>query len=174
MNQNQQDQTAKQFTISHVFNVSREVVYDAWTTKEKLAQWWGAKGFTLDIKSFDFSIGGHFHYKMSLPDGMNMWGKFIYREVIEPELIAYVSSFSNEEGKVTRAPFSNSFPLEILNKVTFTEEGQQTRVTLNSGPVNTTDEEQKFFEGMFPALTQGFTGTFEQLEVFLKKEPASI
>jgi uncharacterized protein YndB with AHSA1/START domain len=81
----------------------------------------------------------------------------------------FVNSFSNESGDITRAPFSDKWPKEVLNTLTLTEEGGKTVLSLRGGPIGVTDEERAMFEGMFASMQQGFSGTFEQLEQYLAK-----
>jgi uncharacterized protein YndB with AHSA1/START domain len=50
-----------------------------------------------------------------------MWGRFVYREIVAPERIVFINSFSDEEGNITRAPFSPTWPLEVLNTLTLSE-----------------------------------------------------
>ncbi|WP_349655180.1 hypothetical protein [Paenibacillus konkukensis] len=40
-------------------------------------------------------------------------------------------------------------------------------MTLRSGPINATEEERSFFEGMLESMQEGFGGTFDQLEEYL-------
>jgi uncharacterized protein YndB with AHSA1/START domain len=159
----------KEFTISRTFNAPREVVWKAWTDRDALAQWWGPKGCVIDVTKFEARPGGMFHYSMGLPNGDKWWGRFIYREIVKPERIVFVNSFSNESGDVTRAPFSDKWPKEIVNHVTLTEEGGKTTLSLRGGPVDVTDEERAMFEGMFASMQQGFGGTFDQLDAYLAK-----
>ena len=37
-----------------------------------------------------------------------MGGKFVYREIVAPERLSFISSFSDEKGGVTRHPWSQS------------------------------------------------------------------
>ena len=55
------------------------------------------------------------------PDGNEMWGKFVYREIAAPERLVFVSSFSDADGNTVRAPFSETWPLEILNTLSLVE-----------------------------------------------------
>ena len=57
----------------------------------------------------------------SQPDGKEMWGKWTYREIAPPERIVLVNSFSDENGGLTRHPFSASWPLQMLTTSTLTE-----------------------------------------------------
>jgi uncharacterized protein YndB with AHSA1/START domain len=75
-------------------------------------QWFGPKGFKMPGAKIDFRPGGTFHYCMEAPNGEEMWGKFVYREIVAPERIVFVSSFSDEDGEVTRHPLSPDWPLE--------------------------------------------------------------
>jgi uncharacterized protein YndB with AHSA1/START domain len=158
---------AREFTISRVLNAPRDLVWKAWTEAEALEEWWGPKGCAIEIEELDVKPGGTFHYSMRMPNGCVMWGIFVYREVVKPERIVFVNSFSNEEGGITRAPFSETWPKEILNVVTFTEADGKTVMDLRGHPINVSAEEQAFFESMFGSLQRGFGGTFEQLDAYL-------
>lgn len=158
----------REFAITRTFNAPRDLVWKAWSEPERLAQWWGPKGCKLEVRKLEFKPGGIFHYGMGMGEGM-WWGRFIYREIEKPERVVFVSSFSDEAGGVTRAPFSAAWPLEVLNKVTFTEENGKTTVSLRGGPINPTPEERAFYEGMFDSMQQGFGGTFDQLDEYLAK-----
>ena len=60
-----------------------------------------------------------FHYGMRGPDGSEMWGKFVYREIAPPERLVFIVSFSDENGGMTRHPMAPTWPLEMLNTLTF-------------------------------------------------------
>ena len=159
--------SAKQFEISRTFDAPRDLVFRAFAEAERLAQWWGPKGFEIEVKKLEFRPGGIFHYRMVGRDGNDMWGRFIYREIVAPERIVWVNSFSDPEGGLTRAPFAETFPAEILNVMTLTEQDGKTTLSLRGGPIGATAEEQQFFEGMFASMRQGFGGTWDQLEAYL-------
>jgi uncharacterized protein YndB with AHSA1/START domain len=153
--------------ISRVFNAPRNLVWKAWTEAEHLAKWWGPKGFTVSVASFDFRPGGMFHYSMNGPGGQPMWGKFVYREIVALEKIVFINSFSDPQGGYTRNPWIPKWPLEVLNNQTFTEQAGQTTVTLEGGPINCTPEEEQLFADNRQNMTIGFKGTFEQLDELL-------
>ena len=159
--------TAQEFTVTRTFNAPRDAVWKAWTEREALEEWWGPKGCAIEVEQLDVSPGGIFHYSMGMPDGSKWWGIFHYVEVVKPERIVFVNSFSNESGDITRAPFSETWPKEIGNVVTFHEEGNKTRLEHLGRPVNVSAEEQAMFESMFGSMQQGFGGTFDQLDDYL-------
>lgn len=160
---------ACEFVITRVFEAPRELVWKAWSEPERLTQWWGPKGFNIQVHQLELRPGGLFHYSMQIPNGGTMWGWFVYREIVAPERLVFVNAFSDEEGGITRAPFSQTWPLEILNTVTFDEQDGKTTLTLRGGPINATEEERKTFQDGHASMQQGFGGTFDQLAAYLAK-----
>lgn len=164
--------SSPEFTITRTINAPRARVWKAVSEKDELAQWWGPKGSTLRVIQLDFRPGGIFHYAMQFQPGHDMFGRFIYREIVAPEKIVFVSSFSDEQGGITRAPFpqiGETWPLEVLNTWTLTETGGKTTLHLSGGPLNANEAEHKTFVGMFDSMRQGFGGTFDQLDAYLAK-----
>jgi uncharacterized protein YndB with AHSA1/START domain len=157
----------RELVITRVFDAPRELVWQAFTESDRLIHWWGPIGFEMLASRIDLCPGGVFHYSMRSPDGRVMWGRFIYREIAAPERLVFVNSFSDEEGNVVRSPFSPTWPLEILNTITFAETGGRTTVTLRGDPINSTEEERETFWNAQDSLRQGFAGTFDQLAAYL-------
>ena len=48
---------------------SPQAVYDAFSSAEVLASWWGPDGFTNTFEAFDFKVGGRWAFVMHGPDG---------------------------------------------------------------------------------------------------------
>lgn len=158
--------------ITRVFHAPRELVFKAWTEARHLKHWWGPKGFNVGVAELDLRPGGICHFSMRSPDGIEMWGKFTYREIVAPERLVYTISFADAEGNTVRAPFSATFPLEYLNVLTFSEQDGKTTLTMQATPVATSEEERKTFESMFKSMQQGFGGTFDQLDAYLANAAA--
>jgi uncharacterized protein YndB with AHSA1/START domain len=144
-------------------------VWRAWSEREGLMQWFGPKGVTIPQATLDFRPGGTFHYVMKRPDGEEMWGKFVYREIIPERRIVWVNSFSNERGEVTRAPFKDDWPREMLSTATFAEHEGRTTLTIQWTPINATEAERRTFEVGRESMRMGWGGTFEQLAEYLAK-----
>lgn len=172
LNETLNETAAKELIITHDVDAPHELVFKAWTEADRLAQWWGPKGFAVRVASLDLRPGGAFHYCLQAASGQEMWGKFVYREIDAPARIVYVSSFSDEDARIIRAPFSKSWPLEVYNTLSLTEQDGKTTLTLRSAPVNATAEEQTAFEDAHQAIQQGFAGTFAQLTDYLAKAKA--
>ena len=109
------------------------------------------------------------HYGMRGPDGSMMWGRWVYREIAPPERLSFVVSFSDEQGNVTRAPFSSNWPLEVLSTLTFTEvQDGKTMVSMDGVPVDANEAEREMFRGFTASMQQGWTGTLDQLAAYLR------
>jgi uncharacterized protein YndB with AHSA1/START domain len=157
-------------TVTRLFTAPRAVVYRAWVELERLKEWWGPKGFIWVNATLDLRPGGLFHYQMRSPAGQTMWGKFVFHEIVAPERLVYTSAFSDPQGNTLRHPASPTWPLEILNTITFSEAGEATEVTLRGVPFNATDEERQTFLGANKNVQQGLKGTLDQLDEYLLQE----
>jgi uncharacterized protein YndB with AHSA1/START domain len=159
------------FVISRVLDAPRDIVWKAFTEPERLQRWWGPKGFTVIASRMDLRVGGTYHYGLQAPNGAQMWGKFVFREIVPQERMVFVSSFSDEAGSTTRHPGHMSWPLEMLTSFTFEElPGGKTKVTTRSRALNATAEEQRTFDSHHDSMRQGWTGTFDQLAAYLAKQ----
>ena len=117
---------------------------------------------TTETKEFEFVISRVLDAPREL-----VWGKFVFREIVAPEKLVYITSFSDENGAIERAPFSDLFPLKHLNTLTFEEHAGKTNLTLRSVPINASEEEIAFFAGMHDSMQGGWKGTLDQLVEYL-------
>jgi uncharacterized protein YndB with AHSA1/START domain len=161
------ENVGQEFVISRVFDAPRSLMWKALSEPERMKKWWGPKGFTVRAAHMDFRPGGSYHYCMRSPDGHDMWGKFVYREIDAPERIVFINAFSDEQGGLTRHPMSPTWPMEMLSTFTFAETGGQTTFTIRWFPYKATEEERKTFEDGRAGMRQGWTGTLDQLEAYL-------
>jgi len=159
--------TERPFIISRTLDAPRERVLKAWTERERLMQWFGPKGSTMPEAKMDFRPGGTCHSCLRSPDGREMWGKFIYREIAAPTRLVYVQHFSDRDGGITRHPLSSTWPLQMLTTVTFAEQDGKTLLTVRWVPLNPTVEERHTFDSAHEGMRQGWSGTFEQLAEYL-------
>lgn len=160
----------KEFTILREIDAPKQLVWEMLTKAEHLKHWWGPAGLAMQTATVDLRPGGLFHYGMTAPDGNEMWGKFTYREIEEPNKLVFTNSFSDANGGTTRAPFPGLvWPLEVLNILTLTEIDGKTILTLSGYPVDATQEEETSYGTMHSSMQQGFGGTFDQLDAYLEK-----
>jgi uncharacterized protein YndB with AHSA1/START domain len=84
--------TAQEITITRVYDAPRELVWKAWTEPERLAQWWGKRGWSTPLWSITLDVrpGGTFRLNsISDADGSEMPLDSVYREVVEPERLSF-------------------------------------------------------------------------------------
>lgn len=156
------EQEAVQFRLVREMEAPRELVWRAWTEPGMLEKWWGPKGMTTRVARLELAPGGMFLYRMT-GGGNEMWGRFIYREILPPEKLAYVISFSNPQGEIVRAPFNANFPLEVLNVVTFDQQGNRTVLTMRGTPLTTDPAELDVYRQLHASMEQGFGASLELL-----------
>lgn len=158
------------FVISRVFDAPRELVWKCFADPERMKHWWGPKGFKVIASKMDLRPGGTYHYGMKAPNGSEMWGKFVFREIAAPERMVFVNSFSDEAGGTTRHPMHMTWPLEMLSSFTFEElPGGKTKFTVRWSPHNATDEERKTFDAGHDSMRMGWGGTMDKLTAYLAR-----
>lgn len=74
---------------SRMFNVSKELLFSAWSKPEHLKNWWGPKGFTNTFHEFDFREGGKWDFTMHGPDKGNYHNECEFIKIQQPDLIAW-------------------------------------------------------------------------------------
>jgi uncharacterized protein YndB with AHSA1/START domain len=160
--------TNPEFILTRSFDAPIEKVWQAWTDEAQLKQWFGPKGCPIFISSMNFCVGGAYHYGMKLPVGLNMWGRWIFKEIAYPSRLVWDHHFSDESGtSITRHPFAPTWPLEMVTTITLQDDGGKTKQTLNLIAINTTDIERQTFEAGTDGMNQGWGATFDQLANFL-------
>jgi uncharacterized protein YndB with AHSA1/START domain len=158
------------FVISRIIDAPRERVWQALTEAEQIKQWWSPTGFTMIAATVDLRPGGIFHSGLRSGEGYKMWGRFVYREIVPPERMVFVNSFSNEAGGLARHPIVPTWPMETLTTVTLTEEpGGKTNFGVHWTPHNATDIERKTFDAAHVGMKATWAGTFDRLAAYLAK-----
>jgi uncharacterized protein YndB with AHSA1/START domain len=167
------DIQTRPFVIRRTFDAPRTLVWEVWTELEHLKKWFSPAGMHMGQATMDFRPGGTFHYQIKSPDGLELWGRWEFLEIVPPEKIVLLQSFSNAEGGLGRHPLSPTWPQQMLATTTFEEENGKTLLTLEWGPVNANREEIATFDAGRESMNQGWAGTFAQLDTYLEKETVS-
>lgn len=159
---------ADTFVIARTVDAPRDVVWRAWTDEKALGQWFGPKGVETISADMDFRVGGTFHFGMRTPDGQTMYGKWVFRAIEPQRRLVWVHSFADKDRNVARHPMSPTWPAEMLTTVTFDEYAGKTVVTVRWTPMNANATERKIFTDAKAGMGQGWGGTFERLDAFLR------
>ncbi len=137
-------------TITKTFNAPIELVWEAWTKPEHIAQWWGPKGMETKVLEHDFKVGGQWKYAMTMPDGKEFITEGVYLEIVEFERIVSSADFK---------PMTEGVEIQSL----FKADGAQTHFTFNC--VHETEEYCKQQEEM--GFYNGWGSVFERLAAFV-------
>lgn len=99
---------------TRVYDVSRELVFRAWTTPDLLARWWGPQGFTNTVHECDMRPGGAWWFTMHGPDGVDYPNHNVFVEIVPLERIV-LDHLSGHKFRIT-ATFES---IEGRTRVTF-------------------------------------------------------
>lgn len=163
---------SSQLEITRYLPQSQEEVYNAFMSSESLQKWWGPAGFEMKVISYEIRPEGIFHYVLRNNEGLEMWGKWVFKEIEAPSRLRFINSFSDESGETAKAPevpFGPDWPLEMIVDLEFFEENGKTRIDLVSFPHNASDASKQVFVDNIGNMEQGFGATFDQLENYLDK-----
>src|SRR3546814_884840 len=84
--------------ITRVLDAPRALVFKVWSQPEHLVRWWGPKGFSLPSCKMEFHPGGAFQCLMRSPEGTEHRMHGVYREIVEPEKIAFTWTWIDADG----------------------------------------------------------------------------
>lgn len=87
------DLAKRTLSIRKTLDAPVELVWEAWTEPEHLAQWWVPKGMPVRIVEHDFRVGGKWKYVMPMPDGSEFISEGQYSEIIKFEKIVTSANF---------------------------------------------------------------------------------
>jgi len=155
------------FRMSRRFAARRADVWRAFTQPAAIQQWLSPAGFTSSVAAFDLRPGGMLHYCMRGGDGLEMWGKWTFREIEAEERLVAIISFSDAAGGLTRHPMNALWPLESLATSRFTDDDGGTLVSLLWEPINETPEERAAFAASHDEMRMGWGGTYDKLADYL-------
>ena len=157
----------EEFVISRSFDAPRALVFKVWTERAHLMQWFGPAGVVITKADLDLRVGGGFHYGMRMPNGAELWGKWVFREIAAPDRLVLVSAFSDADGVLTRHPMSATWPMQTLSITSFVDLGARTEMTVRWSALDATDEERHTFDTSHAGMQQGWAGTLSQLTAYL-------
>ena len=145
----------KTVVLTRVFDAPRALVFEAWSKREHLMNWFGPSGFTLPTCDIDFRVGGALTVCMRAPDGEEFWSKGTFREIVVPERIVLESALLDEKGRPR---------FEDRNIVSFAESGGKTTVTVEANIVKLHDPTAA---GAIDGMEAGWNQTLDRLAAYL-------
>ena len=86
-NPRQQNEDRRADSRTRLIDAPAETVFDAFSDPEKLARWWGPKGFSSTFDEFDLRAGGYWRLTMHGPDGTDYPNENRFLEVEDNSLV---------------------------------------------------------------------------------------
>src|SRR5262249_29642127 len=128
----------------------RDLVWKAWTERDRLQRWWGPRGFDNPVCEVDLRVGGGMNIHMRGPDGIAHPMTATFLEINPPERLVFTSGALDSQGE----------PLfEVRHIVTLLDRGQQTELTLQATVIMAAPEAAKYLPGM----EQGWSMSLDKL-----------
>lgn len=159
------------FVINRSFEAPFDLMFEMVTNPTHLMKWLPPVGFKMNYIKADIQEGGSSFYCMNNTEGMKMYGKAKYLEITKPTRIVYTQVFCDENEKISRHPMAPTWPETMLTTITLTKESEyQTRLTVVWEIYGqATAAEKEMFHVSKTGMTQGWSGSFEKLENYLKE-----
>lgn len=159
------------FILNRSFQAPIKTLFELWTQPQHLSKWVAPTGFQLEFLRAEIKPGKSTFYVMTDGGRTKMYGRSQYLTIESPHRLIYIQQFCDENEKVTRHPFAPKWPETMHTTISFFEEGtKQTRVSILWEPQNpVTQEELQTFVQARGGMTQGWTGSLDKLEDFLKE-----
>lgn len=147
--------TLGSFTLTRAFEAPRDLVWRAWTEPERVARWWGPRGFTSRVLDYDPRTGGAIRIDMHAPDGAVYPMSGAFRDLAPPERLSFIGSAVDGEGR----------PLfEVLHTITLAEDGPvRTILTMQARVLTATAAAAPHLSG----AKVGWTQQLERLAAYL-------
>lgn len=153
------DRENKVIRVQKTYAAPLEKVWDAWTKREIIDQWWAPKPWKAVTKTMDFREGGQWLYCMEGPRGEQSWGKATFKSINNLNSFEVVDRFSDENG------IDNNELPTLYWKITFKTIDTKTVVTTEI-KFDTLSDLDKILEMGFK---EGFEGGLGNLEEYLEK-----
>lgn len=144
--------------VEKEFDADLSLVWDAFTRKEILDQWWAPKPFESKTKVMEFKVGGRRFYAMVSPEGQENWQLQQYTAITPKTNFKFFSVFADKDEN-PHLPGSNW-------DLSFSEQQGTTRVSITIHN-ESAERMQKMIEMGFK---EGFTMTLNELATLLQEQ----
>jgi uncharacterized protein YndB with AHSA1/START domain len=151
------DKEKKTVYITAEFDAERDLVWDAYTKKEILDQWWAPKPWESRTKYMNFEVGGKRFYAMVSPEGEEHWAIQEYTSISPKTNFKLLNAFADKDEN-PQLPGSDW-------DLNFADDDGKTRVS-----ITIYNESRERMEKMIEmGFKEGFTMTLKSLEDLLAK-----
>ena len=133
----------RDLVLCRIIDAPRQAVYAAYTTPEKLNQWWAPRPWQASVVEMNLRPGGASHIVMEGPNGERFDQPGVFLEVIPNEKVVWTDAYSK-----AWAPREKSFMTAVI---TFEDAGAgKTKYTAHVFHPTVADREQHEKMGFHP------------------------
>ncbi len=159
------DKSTNTVLVEKEFDAELSLVWDAFTKKEILDQWWAPKPFESKTKVMEFKVGGRRFYAMVSPEGQENWQLQQYTSITPKTNFKYFSVFADKDEN-PHLPGSNW-------DFNFSEQNARPNDPVGRGittvSITIHNESQERLQKMIEmGFKEGFTVTLNELASLLK------
>lgn len=141
--------------LKRVFSAEINRVFDAWTTPEFLAEWFGPEGFSVSKSELNLSIGGKYLIEIISPDNNTIKHFGEYLEINRPNSLIFTWVLDNQQCQGSQQQQANT-----LVSLEFKSLDNKTELTLT--------HEKLPSKEAFDGHQFGWVSSFNSLQRFLK------
>jgi uncharacterized protein YndB with AHSA1/START domain len=151
------DKSTNTVFVKREFAAEHALVWQAFTTKEILDQWWAPKPWLSKTKQMDFAVGGRRFYAMVSPEGEEHWSIQDFTSISPITNFKFFDAFADKEENINTSLPSSEWDLD------FSEQDGTTTVSITIKHGSLSDLEQIIEMG----FKEGFTMTLSELDKLL-------
>lgn len=149
------DKPTKTVSINMKFDAELSLVWDAFTKKEILDQWYAPAPWKSKTKYMNFKVGGRRFYAMVGPEGQEMWAVQEYKSISPKTNFKFFNAFADKDENL-QLPGSDW-------DLSFADQKGSTQVS-----INIYNESLERMEKMIAmGFREGFAATLQNLEKLL-------
>lgn len=145
-------------TITREFDAPRDLVWQAWTEKDHITQWFGPEGFSTRVDKHELKSGGRFDYVMIGPDGKEYPGTSVFKEISPQDRIVATDEFG-DDFKAENA----DLPAGMIVTTTFEDVGSKTKVTISIEHASADDKKKHEEMG----VVAGWNSSLDKFEKYI-------
>jgi uncharacterized protein YndB with AHSA1/START domain len=93
------DKTTKTVSVIKEFDAKLSLVWQAFTDKELLDQWWAPEPWKSKTKHMNFEVNGHRFYAMVSPEGQEHWSIQTFTSISPKTNFKYLAAFADKDEK---------------------------------------------------------------------------
>ncbi len=110
------DKSTNMIFVKREFAAELSLVWDSFTKKEILDQWWAPKPWISKTKYLNFKVGGRRFYAMCSPEGQEHWSIQNYTAISPITNLKFTDAFTDKDENINLDFPSSEWDLDFVEK----------------------------------------------------------